>query len=133
MTVRAYSGINVAKTATVSFEPDFSTDRSVSNLLTMGPRTLGFTRHPYVFSGSTIIVDTGVESCSESINYAIQAVITFELDKKYVADAILVLGQLGSQFHISEFYLYVGDDPDYTKNRACPGYPFAVRNYAEYG
>ena len=61
-----------------------------------------------------------------------QAVITYQLDKAYQIDAILVMGQNKVEWHLSEFSLYVGYDPTWSNNTPCPGGPFAMRD-ANYG
>ena len=50
-----------------------------------------------------------------------------------MVDAILVIGENVSSRHLSEFYLYVGFDSDYTQNTQCPGGPFAFPRDSNYG
>ena len=51
--------------------------------------------------------------------------ITWQLDRPYLIDAILLVGQDDTAYFLSEFYLYVGYDSDYSKNNPCPGGPYA--------
>ena len=61
-------------------------------------------------------------------------VITFELDRPYKIDAILVLGAgdlIDDQ--ISEFNIHVGYDSDYSNNTPCPNGPFAYPKTSDFG
>ena len=42
-----------------------------------------------------------------------------------MVDAILLVGQDDKDYFLSEFYLYVGYDSDYSQNTPCPGGPYA--------
>ena len=68
--MRAYSGINVAQYATVFQEPVFLPGESAINLLTLGPRTAGFDRSPYVWNASSAVPDSSMNSCSVHSNQA---------------------------------------------------------------
>ena len=117
--IRAYDGINVLQHATIFSEPSYTPGYSASNLLRMNPRTGTPGRTP-----NTGSID---QSCSIHTGQTGQtSIITFKLDKPYIADAILVLGTNYDIKHISEFQLYVGYDSDYQNNTPCPGGPFAV-------
>ena len=59
--------------------------------------------------------------------------ITFELDKPYEIDAVLVIGENDSSVHISEFNIYIGFSSDYLSNTLCDGGPFAYPLDATYG
>ena len=50
-----------------------------------------------------------------------------------MVDAILLVGQDDVDYFLSEFYLYVGHDSDYSKNTPCPGGPFAYPLDSTYG
>ena len=51
--------------------------------------------------------------------------ITWQLDRPYLIDAILLVGQDDTAYFLSEFYLYVGYNSDYSTNSPCPGGPYA--------
>ena len=51
MTLRAYSGINVAQHATVYLEPEHNAGESAANLISiMHPRTMDFNRKPWTYA-----------------------------------------------------------------------------------
>ena len=54
-----------------------------------------------------------------------ELVVTMKLDRPYMVDAIFVLGENNKDYHLSEFYLYVGMSSDWKENTACPNGPFA--------
>ena len=55
-TLRAYEGINIAKSAVVAYEPDHDEEQTATNLLMQYPRTLRQTRNAYYIPGSTAIL-----------------------------------------------------------------------------
>ena len=62
-----------------------------------------------------------------------RTVITWQLDRPYLVDAILIVGENDAAFFLSEFYLYVGYDSDYSNNTLCPDGPFAYPIDSTYG
>ena len=71
-------------------------------------------------------LDTSMKSCAiydNSLNTRI--VVTWQLNRPYLVDAIVIIGTNEVNFMLSEFSLYVGYDPDYSKNTPCPGGPYA--------
>ena len=90
----------------------------------MGIRNYDIDKSPFDWIGNTH-VNSQIKSCSKHINQAGQdIVITLKLDAIYTLDAIFINGERDNENHLSEFYLYVGTDPDYSNNVRCPGGPF---------
>ena len=124
--LRAYDGINVLQHATVFTEPTYVPGFSALNLLRMNPRTS--------LPSRGTLTGSGEESCSWHTGQSgLTSVITFELANSYLVETILVLGASDISFHISDFHLYVGYNPDYQHNTPCPGGPFAYPVTADYG
>ena len=120
MTMRAYSGINVAQTAIVLNEPTpvgGDPANGAVNLLRMGYRTVDKSRSPYEPDGSGGITVGSDKSCAEYTGRSgLTTEITLELDNIYNVNAILIMGDWRPASHLSEFNLYVGNDSDYTNN-----------------
>ena len=82
----------------------------------MGIRNTDIDVSPLDWNGS-YHVNSHRKSCSKHINQAgLDIVITLKLDGIYTVDAILIMGDRRFENHLSEFYLYVGNDPDYLHN-----------------
>lgn len=120
-----YEGINVLPLATVWQEPVPETaSYAASVLLPAYPRTTKKTRYAMYDPTNTSLVQTGIRSCACAIatdNY--QIVYSFKLDKAYVVDALLVIGDKDTRL-AGGFEVYIGNDTDWTKNAKCPGGPF---------
>ena len=119
MTLRAYSGLNVAQAplATVESEPTPNGGQGANNLLRTGYRTVDYQRSPFEPDGAGGIVVSSHKSCAEYTGQSgLTTVVTLKLDTIYLVDAILIMGDYRTANHLSEFHLYVGNDSDYTNN-----------------
>ena len=88
-------------------------------------------RNPYK---SDYTVDDSINSCSEHpTRSGKDTVITWQLDKAYNVDAILLMGTTQKELQLSEFDLYVGYSKNYEENTACPNGPFAYPVDETYG
>lgn len=78
--------------------------------------------------------DNSLVSCSKHTNQLGKTtVITWELDRPYTVDAILVIGENNVAYHLSDFYLYVGYAPDYSKNTSCSSNKLSPFDSTYYG
>ena len=88
-------------------------------------------RHPY---NRELQVDESINSCSEHPTRGDRdTVITWQLDKAYNVDAILLMGETHKDLQLSEFDLYVGYSENYEENTPCPNGPFAYPIDDTYG
>ena len=80
------------------------------------------------------LLQDGSKTCSRYTGQAGKTVVvTWELDREYLVNAVLLLGQASEENQLSEFYIYIGQSPNFKNNALCPGGPFAYPTTREYG